>query len=74
MFAYPNGRWDKDFDQRHRDMVEMCGFDAAFSTEPGVCKASSDPWNLPRFTPWDRTGTRFSLRMLANYLPKAVSS
>ena len=74
MFAYPNGRWGKDFDQRHRDMVKMCGFDAAFSTEPGVCKASSDPWNLPRFTPWDRTALRFSLRMLANYLPNAVSS
>ena len=22
MFAYPNGRWGKDFDQRHRDMVK----------------------------------------------------
>ena len=72
MFAYPNGRWGKDFDQRHRDTVETCGFDAAFSTEPGVCNGDSDPWSLPRFTPWDRTNARFSLRMLANYLPKAV--
>ena len=45
VFAYPNGRWGKDFDQRHRDIVKTEGFDAAFNTEPGVCKAGSDLWN-----------------------------
>ncbi len=66
LFAYPNGRWGKDFDQRHRDMVKACGFEAAFSTEAGTCNSSSDLWNLPRFTPWDRTPMRFHLRMLLN--------
>jgi len=74
LFAYPNGRWGKDFDQRHRDMTKAAGFDAAFSTEPGVSKFDSDLWNLPRFTPWDKTATRFSLRMLANCLAKPVAS
>lgn len=66
LFAYPNGRWGKDFDQRHRDMVKACGFEAAFSTEAGTCTSRSDLWNLPRFTPWDRTPLRFHLRMLLN--------
>lgn len=65
LFAYPNGRWGKDFDQRHRDMAKACGFDAAFSTEPSVCHAGFDRWNLPRFTPWDRTELKFRLRLLA---------
>lgn len=66
LFAYPNGRWGKDFDERHVAMARDCGFDAAFSTEPGVCRKHNDLWNLPRFTPWDRTATRFHLRMLSN--------
>lgn len=68
LFAYPNGRWGKDFDERHVAMVKACGFDAAFSTEPGVCSMYCDFWSLPRFTPWDRTSMRFHLRMLSNSL------
>lgn len=66
LFAYPNGRWGKDFDQRHCDMAKSCGFEAAFSTEAGTCTSQSDLWNLPRFTPWDRKPLRFHLRMLLN--------
>ncbi len=68
LFAYPNGRWGKDFDERHVAMAKACGFDAAFSTEPGVCSKRCDLWSLPRFTPWDRTSMRFHLRMLSNSL------
>ena len=68
LFAYPNGRWVQDFDQRHRDMTKAAGFDAAFSTEPGACRKQSDLWNLPRFTPWDKSANRFGLRMLSNCL------
>ena len=68
LFAYPNGRWGKDFDERHVAMAKACGFDAAFSTEPGVCCKRCDLWSLPRFTPWDRTSMRFHLRMLSNSL------
>ncbi|RIX45490.1 MAG: polysaccharide deacetylase family protein [Rhodocyclales bacterium GT-UBC] len=66
LFAYPNGKYGQDFDSRHRDMARACGFDAAFSTEPGVCSTAADRWALPRFTPWDRSPGRFALRMLAN--------
>ncbi len=68
LFAYPNGRRENDFDERHAAMTKACGFEAAFSTEPGVCRKDCNPWSLPRFTPWDRTAMRFHLRMLANSL------
>jgi peptidoglycan/xylan/chitin deacetylase (PgdA/CDA1 family) len=71
LFAYPNGRIEKDFDERHMAMVKESGFEAAFSTEPGVCCNLSNVWSLPRFTPWDRNSPRFCLRMLTNYFTPA---
>jgi peptidoglycan/xylan/chitin deacetylase (PgdA/CDA1 family) len=66
LFAYPNGRAGKDFDSRHRAMVQAAGYQAAFTTEPGVCNDKADTWALPRFTPWDRKEWGFRMRMLAN--------
>lgn len=65
-FAYPNGVPGDDFGPRHVDMVKECGFDAAFSTAWGAAKAGSDPFQLPRFTPWDKTSAGFMLRLLLN--------
>jgi peptidoglycan/xylan/chitin deacetylase (PgdA/CDA1 family) len=52
LFAYPNGCPGRDYDQRHVDMVRDLGFRAAMSTQAGVAKLGDDPFNLPRFTPW----------------------
>ncbi len=65
-FAYPNGKPGIDYSSRHVAMVKEAGFVAAFSTTPGVAWHLSDPWQLPRFAPWDRTRTRYGLRMLSN--------
>jgi hypothetical protein len=46
--------------------VRRAGFDAAFSTAWGAATAGADVFQLPRFTPWDRTRTRFGLRLLRN--------
>lgn len=73
LFAYPNGRWGKDFDGRHRAMAKAAGFTAAFSTEPGTCRADSDRWALPRFTPWDKSAARFKARMWMNQLSRQPS-
>ncbi len=70
LFAYPNGRWGKDFDDRHRTMAKAAGFAAAFSTDPGTCRFGSDRWALPRFTPWDKDATRFKTRMWMNQISK----
>ncbi|WP_041355854.1 polysaccharide deacetylase family protein [Nitrosococcus halophilus] len=67
LFAYPNGKPGKDYLQEHVDIVRGLGFEAAVSTAWGVASSRSDPWQLPRFTPWDRTPSRFMMRLLWNY-------
>ena len=66
LFAYPNGKPGRDYRSEHVDMVRRLGFAGAVSTAMGVGIRSSDCYQLPRFTPWDRTPTRFLLRLLRN--------
>ncbi len=66
LFAYPNGKPGRDYTQRDVDLVKGLGFSAAVSTQWGVGRSSSDPHQIPRFTPWDRQRTRFCLRLLQN--------
>ncbi|MBV8502230.1 MAG: polysaccharide deacetylase family protein [Paucibacter sp.] len=66
LFAYPNGRPGRDYLPEHAEMVRELGFDAAVSTRWGASHAGTDRFQLPRFTPWDTTRTRFGLRMLRN--------
>jgi peptidoglycan/xylan/chitin deacetylase (PgdA/CDA1 family) len=63
-FAYPNGRPHRDYDATHVEMVRAAGYRAAVTTAWGRADASCDPLQLPRIIPWDRTATRFALRML----------
>jgi peptidoglycan/xylan/chitin deacetylase (PgdA/CDA1 family) len=71
LFAYPNGRPGKDYRPEHVSMVRELGFAAAVSTAWGCAHAGSDPYQLPRFTPWDRGGFRFGLRLARNLrMPK----
>jgi peptidoglycan/xylan/chitin deacetylase (PgdA/CDA1 family) len=67
LFAYPNGRPGDDYGPEHVAAVREQGFALAMSTRRGVCAPKADPWQLPRFTPWDRTPTRFLARMLLEY-------
>ncbi|HEU5297035.1 MAG TPA: polysaccharide deacetylase family protein [Burkholderiaceae bacterium] len=66
LFAYPNGVPDKDYSADHAAMVRECGFKAAVSTAWGAASMRSDRYQLPRFTPWDRTRLRFGARLLLN--------
>lgn len=68
LFAYPNGRPDEDYDARILGLVRAQGFDCAVSTSWGAARsgASSDLFQLPRFTPWDRQAWRFVLRLWRN--------
>jgi len=65
-FAYPNGVPGKDFNAEHAAMVQRIGYHAALTTRPGVATAQTDRFWLPRFTPWDRSPFRFSLRLVLN--------
>jgi peptidoglycan/xylan/chitin deacetylase (PgdA/CDA1 family) len=65
-FAYPNGRPDCDFNASHVALVEAVGYRYAVTTAPGVSRSDTDPFQLPRFTPWARSSWRSALQFLRN--------
>jgi peptidoglycan/xylan/chitin deacetylase (PgdA/CDA1 family) len=67
-FAYPNGRFGKDFNERDVELVKRAGFEFAVSTNPGSNNQQQDCFRLKRFTPWDRSMLRFHIRLLQQHL------
>jgi peptidoglycan/xylan/chitin deacetylase (PgdA/CDA1 family) len=65
-FAYPNGKPGTDYMADHARMARELGFAAAVSTSWGAAGPASDPFQLPRFTPWEHDQARFVLRLLQN--------
>lgn len=63
LFAYPNGRPGRDYAAEHVALVRELGFDAAVSTAWGAARSGADLHQLPRFTPWDRSGWRYGARL-----------
>lgn len=72
LFAYPNGKLGRDYLPKHVEMVRELGFTAAVSTNWGVGAEGSDLYQLPRFTPWQRSRLGYCTRLLRNYLPGQV--
>ena len=68
LFAYPHGKPGCDFEKRHGNMLRSAGFDAAVTTAAGAARPGADLYELPRFTPWDRSSSGFLLRMGSNLL------
>ncbi len=66
LFAYPNGKPGTDYAAMHVSMVKGLGFAAAVSTSPGAACAGNSLYELPRFTPWDRTRARWGWRLARN--------
>ncbi len=66
LFAYPNGKAGTDYLPEQARLVEELGFDAAVTTDWGAACTHTDPFRLPRFTPWDRSRMRFALRLCRN--------
>ena len=66
VLAYPNGKPNRDYDRSHVAMAQRLGFRAAVSTAPGVARHGDDVFQLPRFTPWDRSLLAWSARLLLN--------
>jgi peptidoglycan/xylan/chitin deacetylase (PgdA/CDA1 family) len=66
LFAYPNGYPDRDYSAETVELVRDAGFEAAVSASPGAARIGCDPYQMPRFTPWDRHPARFTARMLHN--------
>lgn len=63
VFAYPNGQPGQDYDERHVAMLRRLGFRGAVSTALGTVTDGSDRFQLPRFTPWDKTPGRWVGRL-----------
>ncbi|MFY7916537.1 MAG: polysaccharide deacetylase family protein, partial [Rubrivivax sp.] len=68
LFAYPNGKPGTDYTERSTQIVRELGFEAAVSTHWGAAKQGDDYFQIPRFTPWDRSRWRFSARLQRNLL------
>jgi peptidoglycan/xylan/chitin deacetylase (PgdA/CDA1 family) len=66
LFAYPNGRPERDYGPDAVRAVREAGFDAAVTTAPGAAVPGSDLHQIPRFTPWDRSAWRFGARLGRN--------
>jgi hypothetical protein len=47
-------------------MVRQAGFDGAVTVAFGTATRATDPFQIPRFVPWDRDPARLVLRVLSN--------
>lgn len=65
-FAYPNGRPQLDYLAEHTELARECGYHAAVTTAAGAAQSGDDPFQLPRFTPWDKDALRFLSRLALN--------
>lgn len=74
LFAYPNGKPEQDYRAEHVDILKQLGFRAALSTAWGTSARGTDPYQLPRFTPWDKEPLRFALRLLHNTTRRNIDS
>ncbi len=72
LFAYPNGKPGADFEKRHGNMLRSAGFDAAVTMASGAARPGCDPYELPRFAPWERGGS-FLMGMGSNLLLPACA-
>jgi len=66
LFAYPNGRPDVDYSGQTVALARELGFDAALTTAWGAAGRATDPFQMPRFTPWDPGRLGFGLRLARN--------
>ena len=65
-FAYPNGKPGRDYLEKHAEIARSVGFEFALTTAHGICKPSTDLYQLPRFLPWGRQPAKWSLRLTLN--------
>lgn len=68
LFAYPNGKPGEDYSPRSVALAREVGFDTAVSTAWGAARRTDDAFQLPRFTPWDRSRLRYGARLARNLM------
>lgn len=65
-FAYPNGRPRVDYSSRHVEFVKGAGYSCAVSTDWGVTRAHTSPYQVPRFTPWGPSRLSMAYQLMRN--------
>lgn len=66
LFAYPNGKPVQDYNAESVALVRDVGFDAAVSTHHAAAGGGTDVFQIPRYTPWERSRLRLGARLLGN--------
>ena len=66
LFAYPNGRPQRDYLKASAELVRELGFDGAVTTSAGAASVGTSPYEIPRFTPWDDRPIRFCTQLWSN--------
>lgn len=66
LFAYPNGKPNRDYGMAAARLVRELGFDGAVSTSRGAARVGSDPYQIPRFTPWNARPLHFAAQIWTN--------
>jgi peptidoglycan/xylan/chitin deacetylase (PgdA/CDA1 family) len=74
LFAYPNGKPTTDDGLAHVALVRELGFAAAVSTSPGAARTGDSLFQLPRFTPWEASSTRWAYRFARNLFTKPTEA
>lgn len=74
LFSYPNGKPDADYTRAHVRMVAELGFKAGVTTAAGAARTGDSTYELPRFSPWDRTPLRYAVRLARNYATRAAQA
>jgi peptidoglycan/xylan/chitin deacetylase (PgdA/CDA1 family) len=66
LLAYPNGVPGDDISEREPRLAREAGYLLAVTTRWGYSTASSNPFMLPRFSPWDQDRLGYGIRMIRN--------
>jgi peptidoglycan/xylan/chitin deacetylase (PgdA/CDA1 family) len=66
LFAYPNGRPQRDYVRASVELVRELGFEGAVTTSAGAAVPGSSPYEIPRFTPWSDSFPRRDLQFFRN--------
>jgi peptidoglycan/xylan/chitin deacetylase (PgdA/CDA1 family) len=76
LFAYPNGKPDRDYDRSHTRLVAEAGYAAAVSTAVGVSAPGRNAFEIPRFVLQESSPLKIVFRLLrmARYSAPALAS
>jgi peptidoglycan/xylan/chitin deacetylase (PgdA/CDA1 family) len=66
-FAYPYGKYGKDFHAEHVNTVAKLNFRSAVTTDWGSVKSTSSFYMMKRFTPWSNNLLHYFLSLCRNF-------